>query len=159
MAAKGAALPEDHRLLREGQAVGARNTPLQGVVPPLREEGLRLREAERRPQEGGQPLREGHFVLGGRPQARPRVLQSRVLWEIVRTLSQGKSSIKIEIVFMEGCDLRSEAFSYSIFSHFKKVFFRLPFFQTLSPFSLWISTMLNRLLIREYPHQGNHQLQ
>ncbi len=105
MAAKGAALPEDHRLLREGQAVGARHPPLQGAVPPLREEGLRLREAERRPQEGGQPLRKGHFVLGGRAQARSRVLQGRVLWEIVCTLSQGKSSI--EIVFMKDCDLRS----------------------------------------------------
>ena len=40
MAAEGAALPEDHRLLREGQAVGARHSALQGVVQPLREESL-----------------------------------------------------------------------------------------------------------------------
>ena len=47
MAAERAALPEDHRLLREGQAVGARHPALQGVVQPLREESLRLRKAER----------------------------------------------------------------------------------------------------------------
>ena len=92
MAAEGAAVPEDHRVLRAGQAVGGRHPALQGAVARLREEGLRLREAVRHPQEGGQPLREGHLVLGGGPQAGPGVLQGRLLRKIFPSVPSGESS-------------------------------------------------------------------
>ena len=94
MAAKGAALPEDRRVLRAGQAVGARHPAVQGAVAPLREESLRLRKAERNPQERSRTFREGHLVLRGGSEARPRIFQGRVLREIVCPLSQGMSSLK-----------------------------------------------------------------
>jgi hypothetical protein len=50
VAAQGTAVPENHRILRAGQAVGARHPALQGVVARLREEGVRLRKVERHPE-------------------------------------------------------------------------------------------------------------